>query len=147
MKNAEKLLCLIFFICAFEIARGKEVILPEVSDVKKILVVVDNNLTRPVKTITNLDQISEIVNFINQQRKGWDKPWYGIPVPSLALDLYNKDKFIGHFGIGTNFFEAQRNGDFWSKPATKQQREHILKLINLPNDLDARLPARKAGKQ
>lgn len=78
----------------------------KVGKVTKIVVRADHNKT--LSTITDTDRIMKIVAFIDERRKGWSKPWVGVPVPTIVADLYDGDKFKGHFGVGKNFFETQR---------------------------------------
>ena len=107
------------------------VVLPAISNITKI--VVSTNLAGGAsRQITERDRIHRIVEFINQQRTGWDKHWTGEFVPNATLTLMDRDGFVVQFGIGTEFFETcsdQTFIDCRSKRATRQQTDDILTLV------------------
>jgi hypothetical protein len=74
-----------------------------------------------VASITNLDSVARLVEFVNARRSGWRRPWYGIPVPTTVAELYRGSEFMGHVGAGPSFLETQRQDDFASRPATAEE--------------------------
>jgi hypothetical protein len=86
----------------------KDVMLPEIGEVTRILIRT-NDAGPTVKTITDGQQIKEMVGIINGERRGWDKPWFGQPPPLVLLELHDKQGFLVEFGIGTDFFETGDN--------------------------------------
>jgi hypothetical protein len=134
--RTREVICLISVVGAVHAATAKEVTLPKISNVTKIVVKNSDLAGLSVKWITDTQQIQKIIHCINQQREGWDKPWYGVPSGAVKLELCRGTESLETFGIGENFFDASRRTDFWSKDATKKQREEILKLVG---DLPATL--------
>ena len=58
-------------------------------------------------------------------------PWYGVPVPTIVADFYDGETFKGHLGVGSSFFETQREGDFWSKSAPRSEIQQFLSLVGV----------------
>lgn len=58
--------------------------------------------------VRDSDEIQKIVSFVNRFEKNWGVPWYGPPVAKLSFDFYQESKFVGSFGLSTNF--ATRGG-------------------------------------
>ena len=85
-------------------------------------------------TMTDAKSLSLLVDFIDERRAGWYTPWYGIPVPVVIVDLYDGNTFKGHFGVGKDFFETQRQGGFFFKDAKPTEVQGFLKLagVNAP---------------
>lgn len=42
----------------------------------------------PISTITDKSQVASILAFVNARSDQWDTPWYGVPVPTVVVDLY-----------------------------------------------------------
>lgn len=82
------------------------------------------------KKITDSQRISRIVAFVDAHRSGWGTPWYGVPVPSVVVEFYDGTEFKGHFGVGKNFLETQRdNRGFFSQSVTSDQVTTFLELL------------------
>ena len=94
-------------------------------------------MDRALKKITDKKQISKISAFVDKNASDWGgvSDWAGVPVPKVVFNFYDGEKFKGHFGIGSNFFETQRNGDFVSKNASKSEREELLILAGIDKSL------------
>ncbi|HZU37333.1 MAG TPA: hypothetical protein VFA18_15525 [Gemmataceae bacterium] len=45
--------------------------------------------------------------------------------------FYDGKTLKGHFGVGLNFFEVQREGDFVSKEASEEECQTFLSLIGV----------------
>jgi len=84
-----------------------------------------------ISKISDAKQIAAIVAFIDQRNGNWGTPWYGIPAPRVDAGFHDGDKVKGHFGVGRNFFECQRDGAFFSKDASAPEIEEFLKLIDV----------------
>lgn len=109
----------------------KDVILPELNGVTKILVLPNGNLP-PTKIITDPEKIRMITEFINEERSGWDHLWDDAP-PPVVLELQNTNGCLQIFGIGENCFETLEYNWDWRarhKNASKERVEEILKLAN-----------------
>ena len=91
----------------------------------------------PLKIIKDKNQISRISAFIDKNATDWGgfADWAGVPVPDIVINLYDGENFKGHFGVGSNFFETQRSGDFTSKSASKSERGEFLRLIGISRHL------------
>ena len=98
---------------------------------------VTNNMSVPLKKITDKNQISKISAFIDKNVSGWGSfgDWAGTPVPKVVANLYDGEKFKGHFGVGSNFFETQRNGDFMSKSASQSEIKEFLNVVGIDKSL------------
>lgn len=82
------------------------------------------------KKITDSQRISRIVAFVDAHRSGWGTPWYGVPVPSVVVEFYDGPEFKGHFGVGKNFLETQRDDSgFFSQSVTSDQVTTFLELL------------------
>ncbi len=92
---------------------------------------IKTRLDKLIHRIDDREKIQQIVAFVDKQRSGWACPWYGIPVPQVVANFYDGDTFKGHFGMGLNFFETQREGDFASKDASAEQCRDFLALIGV----------------
>jgi hypothetical protein len=90
--------------------------------------------------IEGAEQIGKIVAFVDKQRSGWGTPWAGVPVPAVSVDFHDGASFKGSFGVGPNFFECQREGDFASKEASAEQRDAFLGLIGVDRKILGRPP-------
>ncbi len=110
---------------------GKTASFPPIGKVTKIEV--RSNMDAPLKKITDKDRIAKISAFVDSNATGWGgtNDWAGVPVPKIVVNFYDGEKFKGHFGVGANFFETQRSGDFMSKNASKVQREEFLALVGI----------------
>jgi hypothetical protein len=97
-----------------------------------IRIEVRTNLDAPISTITDKQQISSIMAFVNARSERWEVPWYGVPVPIVVANLYGSSTFLGHFGVGSNFFELQRSGGFFSRSASDAERKEFMNLLVVP---------------
>jgi hypothetical protein len=73
--------------------------------------------------VTSPAAIAALVAFAESHGSGWNYPWYGPPV----------DRFLGDFGMGTNFLSAQGCGDFQSRRIDKSERRRLIMLIGVPD--------------
>ena len=80
--------------------------------------------------ITGKAAISEIVDFVDEHRAGWGKPWFGIPVPVVTAEFYDGSEFKGSFGVGGYLFETQRDGDFFTRSASPAEVLRFLELVS-----------------
>jgi hypothetical protein len=80
-------------------------------------------------SITDSAAIAGLVAFVNDHRRGWGQPWAGVPVPDLGVVLYRGTQVQGSFYVGTNFFAAQREGDFFSRNADRADVAAFRRLL------------------
>jgi hypothetical protein len=93
---------------------------------------VRTNLDAPITTITDQSQIASVVAFVNARSDKWKAPWYGVPVPTVVANFYREETFLGHFGVGSDFFEIHRSGAFFSRSASDVERREFMKLLAVP---------------
>ena len=108
--------------------------------------VTDQDASGLSSSITDSAKISQITAFVDSHRSGWYQPWYGVPVPRVSVEFHNGTELEGSFGVGKNFLETQRDGNFYSQDATSDEVDGFLTLLgptsNSPpkaekeNDLD-----------
>jgi hypothetical protein len=84
--------------------------------------------------ITEPQKVAEIVAFVDSHRSGWEKPWYGIPVPSVTAEFFSGAEFKGSFGAGDKFFETQREGSFFSQNSSPSEIRHFLDLLGVDGE-------------
>jgi hypothetical protein len=108
-----------------------EVVLPGISNITTIIV--STNLAGGSgRKIIDPHQINRIVEFVNRQRTGWDKPWTGKQMPDVTLKFQSQDGFVAQFGIGPEFFETCSDEIFIDcrrKDGSREQSNEILKLV------------------
>ena len=90
----------------------------------------------PVVKITDPQQVSQIVAFVDSHRTGWTKPWQGIPVPAVTAECFDGTMFKGSFGAGNGFFETQREGGFFSQNASPSELHRFLDLTGVAHVLE-----------
>jgi hypothetical protein len=95
-----------------------------------------------VASIADPDSIRRIVAFVNARRDGWERPWYGIPVPIVVANFYRGSEFMGHVGSGASFLETQREGDFSSRPASTEEVAAFNSLLGVGTKVIAVPPKR-----
>ena len=84
-----------------------------------------------VASIAGRDSIGRLVAFVNARRDGWERPWYGIPVPSVVANFYREGEFMGHVGSGPSFLETQREDDFASRPSSSSEVAEFNALLGI----------------
>lgn len=65
--------------------------------------------------IRSPDTLAALANFAQAHSSGWGYPWYGPPVERLSVEFFADARFLGDFGVGTNFIAAQGCGYFQSR--------------------------------
>jgi len=88
----------------------------------------------PTTHINDPARVHAITEFVNRFPDGWggSSGLLGVPVPALAADFYKKDEFLGHFGVGPDFFETQRDGSFDSRRANDADIRTFRQLVGAP---------------
>jgi hypothetical protein len=81
--------------------------------------------------ISDPNDLSRIVTFVDSQRANWSTPWYGIPVPAVEVSLFDGQQAKGSIGVGKNFLETQRDGGFFSKNASAKEIRSFFDAIGL----------------
>ena len=94
----------------------------------------DRRNGNPVRVIDDPAAVKRVVEFVDGQERGWggQADWAGVPIPQVSAYFYNGSEFLGHFGVGSGFFECQRVGDFSSKSCSTAHERLFLELIGLP---------------
>jgi hypothetical protein len=103
--------------------------LPAIGSVTSITVSRRSGSPKTTK-ITGKAAISGIVNFVDEHRSGWSKPWFGIPVPVVTAEFYDGSESKGSFGVGGYLFVTQRDGDFLSRSASPAEVLRFLELVS-----------------
>jgi hypothetical protein len=94
----------------------------------------DDNL---LLKITEQGQISQLVNFANDQlakKTQWQYEVDGVPSPSapfIGFIFYNRDIYMGQFGIGHKFFSTVDDDSYKVKLATKEERLELLRIAGI----------------
>jgi hypothetical protein len=86
-------------------------------------------------TITDRSRISRITHFVETHENDWSVPFGGTPIGSISLEFYSGAQFLGHFGIGRGFVEAQGCGNFLSRHLASDDRREISRLIGISDDV------------
>lgn len=81
--------------------------------------------------ISDPKDLSRIVAFVDSQRANWSTPWFGIPVPIVEVQLFDGQHLEGTFGAGKGFFEAQREGGFFSKNVSAREIRSFFDAVSL----------------
>jgi hypothetical protein len=68
---------------------------------------------------------------VDSRRTNWGTPWLGVPVPTVEVKFFDGDKGKGSFGAGSDFFETQREGGFFSKNASPSEIRGFFDVLNL----------------
>ena len=98
-------------------------------------IVVKTRSRTVIATITDRSRIGEIAQFAEAHGDGWTLPIAGTPVRSIGLEFYAGDRFLGDFGIGKRFLEAQGCGYFYSRPLSKHDLHEIVRKVGVPENL------------
>ena len=95
--------------------------------------VITSNRDEPLRTIADTLAIRQFASFALDHQSHWNVPWYGTPIALLRANFYRGSKFLGDFGLGSNFLEAQGCGDFQSRSLSSADRSKILTLFGVPD--------------
>lgn len=102
----------------------------------------DNPRGDLVKEIRDPARVARIVAFANENLTGYREPWLGEPLPAIDVAFFDRRRYVGHFGVGAEFFEIHRGSiTFMSRPASEQQVREIMRLINMDDDVLGGVPA------
>jgi hypothetical protein len=81
--------------------------------------------------ISDPQDLSRIVTFVDSERANWSTPWFGVPVPIVEVQLFDGQHARGSFGVGKDFFEAQREGGFFSKNVSPREIRSFFDAVSL----------------
>lgn len=101
-------------------------------------IVITDNINKEIKTITDKSKISGITAFAMSHGTDWAIPWAGTPVAKLRANFYVSDKFIGDFGVGSNFIAAQGCSFFQSRNISANDREVIMSLLAVKDPYESK---------
>jgi hypothetical protein len=94
-----------------------------------------------LKEIDDPEQVARIVAFANENLTGYREPWFGEPRPAIDVAFYDRRRYVGHFGVGAEFFEIHRGSiTFMSRPASEPQVREIMRLIDVRDDVLGGVP-------
>ncbi len=81
--------------------------------------------------INDPSRIASICTFVNRYANQWGGTGdlFGVPLPGVKADFSAGPVFLGHFGVGANFFETQRDGDFASHSASASEVSTFYRLV------------------
>jgi hypothetical protein len=74
------------------------------------------------------------MEFVNERRDGWKKPWYGTPVAEISVSFCDRQDYQAGFGIGKGLFESQPRDEFWSKTTRPDEVVRFLDLLGIPGE-------------
>ena|SRR5579863_6595887 len=81
--------------------------------------------------ISDPNDLSPIVAFVNLHRSNWGTPWFGVPVPIVEVQLFDGEQARGNFGVGKDFIETQRDGGFFSQSALPSEIRGFFDAVRL----------------
>ena len=93
--------------------------LPAISKASRIEVT--NNRNERIALIEEPAHVTRILAFIAERRRGWEVPWYGPPVSTVNLVVFQGSSPVLTFGAGRSFFAAQYAGTFASRAASPEE--------------------------
>ena len=82
---------------------------------------VTNNRNKRIALIEEPAQVTRILAFIAERRRGWEVPWYGPLVSTVNLVVFQGNSPVLTFGAGGSFFAAQYAGTFGSRAASPEE--------------------------
>ena len=85
--------------------------------------------------ISDPQDLSRVVAFVDSRRAGWRTTRYGIPAPHVHVRFFDGDKSIGDFGAGPNFFGTQRNAVFFSKDASPDDVRAFYDVVHVDEEM------------
>jgi hypothetical protein len=77
--------------------------------------------TDSLGTIVDSLRVAAVVAFVNARQGNWKQPWAGVPVSTLGVTFFAGREVRGSFSAGSDFFECQREGDWFSRDATASE--------------------------
>lgn len=80
--------------------------------------------------ISDPNDLSRIVAFVDSHRSDWSTPWFGVPVPIVEVQLFDGQQAQGSFGVGKDFLETQRDA-FFSQSASPGEIRGFFDAANL----------------
>jgi hypothetical protein len=81
--------------------------------------------------ISDSNDLSPIVAFVNLHRSDWGTPRFGAPIPMVEVQLFDGQQVRGNFGVGKDFLETQRDGGFFSQSASPSEVRGFLDAVKL----------------
>jgi hypothetical protein len=107
--------------------------LPALSSASRIEVT--NNHNERFGVIEEPARVAQICAFISERRSGWKAPWFGVPVATVNVTVFENGHPTLSFGAGEAFFSAQYSGTFASRNASAQEVAAFKGLLSLPSQL------------
>jgi hypothetical protein len=95
----------------------------------RAVVSVDSRAVGP--ELRSPDTLRALADFAQAHSTGWQYPWFAPPVARLRVDFFSGTRFLGDFGVGTNFLEAQGCDYFQSRRVDSDDRRKLIALIGV----------------
>jgi hypothetical protein len=92
---------------------------------------IKDNRDNILRTLKKPSDIHALVEFTTSHKSGWNVPWTGAPIALITAEFYQGDKFLGDFGLGSNFLAAQGCGYFQSRDLNPQDRAVLIQLFGV----------------
>ena len=83
--------------------------------------------------IRSVDTLRALAGFAEEHSSGWSYPEFGPPIARLSVQFFAGDRFLGDFGVGTDFLAAQGCGYFYSRAVSAADRQKLIALIGVPD--------------
>jgi len=97
----------------------------------RALITVDSNAIDD--EIRSVDRLRALVDFAEEHNSGWSSPVFGPPIARLSVQFFVGNRFLGDFGVGTDFLAAQGCGYFYSRAVSAADRQKLIALIGVPD--------------
>ena len=85
--------------------------------------------------ISDPADLSRMVAFVDAHRDNWGTPWFGVPVPTVEVQLFDGQQPRASFGAGKDFFETQRDGAFFSRRASPGEIQGFFDAANVDDEM------------
>ena len=81
--------------------------------------------------ITDAEQLSQIVAFVDLQRADWRPELFDSPTPTVGIQLFNGEQEQCTFEVGTGFFQTRREGKLFYKYASRTDVQRFFDVMHL----------------
>ncbi len=81
--------------------------------------------------IRSQDTLHALADFAQAHSTGLGVPLVWTPWPRLRVDFFSGTRFLGDFGVDTNFLSAQGCGYFQSRHVSTADRRRLIALIGV----------------
>jgi hypothetical protein len=92
---------------------------------------ITTNHNQVLRNIEKLADVRALVEFTQAYKDGWSTPWAGAPIAPVRVNFYQREQFLGDFGIGEGFLAAQGCGGFQSRSISSEERARLIQLFGV----------------